>query len=75
MGTATLSDERTVYFRIWVKYPSNWVNSPNGSKLIYHEGTLAGTGAQIRILTEPLFEGGPLDTGPLTPRSVDTSLT
>jgi len=48
LGTPTLAAERTVYYRIWVKYPSNWVNSPNGSKLIYHENEQGSA----RILTE-----------------------
>lgn len=39
IGTPAIGNIQTVYYRIWIKYPSNWVESSNGSKVIYAEGT------------------------------------
>ena len=49
IGTPSFPPTRTVYVRAWVKYPSNWVNSPNGSKWLFHEND---QGYGPRTLTE-----------------------
>src|SRR5262249_54968908 len=55
MQTITSQKFRTVYIRFWVKYPSNWVNSINGSKLLYHENS----DGSYRHLTEIVGPGYP----------------
>jgi hypothetical protein len=49
MGTPSFAQTRTAYYRIWLKYPSNWVESPNGSKIIYAEND-QGFGPRNEIL-------------------------
>jgi len=39
IGTPNLGSFRTMYYRIWIKYPTNWVESPNGSKILYMENS------------------------------------
>lgn len=49
MGTNSLGMNRTIYYRVWLKYPSNWVESPNGSKVIYAEND-QGLGPRQEIM-------------------------
>src|SRR5262249_60501062 len=37
VGSSTYPNTQDFYYRIWIKWPTNWVESINGSKVIYGE--------------------------------------
>jgi hypothetical protein len=38
IGSPVFPQTRTFYYRFWIKYPANYVESVNGSKVVYGEG-------------------------------------
>ena len=58
IGTPNLGLNRTMYYRLWLKYPTNWVESPNGSKIVYMEN---GSGVPREELMSQ--RPGPASTG------------